>query len=84
MTLDEIKVKLKKVILEGLELEGMEEKTYEDILFDPSGYGLDSVDAVELAVIIKRNFGVELTEEDSEAFTNIETLAQRIFERLNG
>ena len=55
---------LKRQIIEALNLEGM---TPADIdceapLFGDEGLGLDSIDALELIVILEKNYGIKLTD----------------------
>jgi acyl carrier protein len=77
----DIKLKLKEMIIEELNLEEVtpEEIGDTDPLFG-DGLGLDSLDAVELVVQVKKHFGVEIKdmEEGREAFQSIETLAALI------
>ena len=74
---------IKRVIIEALNLE--EEYRIEDItndqpLFGDGGLGLDSVDALELAVEFERVFGVTLPDDarSREIFTSVDSLAQFI------
>ncbi len=80
----DIKEKLKKVIIEDLNLEDL---TPEDIDDDAPLFGegleLDSLDAVELVVLIQRHFGVEIEnmEEGKPALQSINTLVAYIESR---
>jgi len=80
-----LKENLKKVIVEGLFLEDMKPQEIEDDtpLFGNEGIGLDSLDAVELVVQIKKLFGIEIKDikEGRIAFQSINSLAAYIEER---
>ncbi|MEW6186964.1 MAG: phosphopantetheine-binding protein [Thermodesulfobacteriota bacterium] len=79
-----IKEKLKKIIVEELNLEEIEPSEIEDEapLFG-EGLGLDSLDAVELVVILEKHFGVEVKnmDEGRAAFQSINTLVDYLEER---
>jgi len=48
------------------------------------GLGLDSIDALEIALMVQQHYGVELRSEDPEAraaFTSLRTLTQFVKER---
>ena len=73
MTKNEMESALKVAIIDGLRLEDV---TVEDIdssapLFGDSGLMLDSLDAVELVVVVEKHFGVAIAdaEEARKAFT---------------
>ena len=81
-----VKEQLKKLIIEELNLEDISPEDIEDDapLFG-EGLGLDSLDAVEIVVILEKHFGVEIKslDEGHEAFHSINTLAAYIEERMS-
>ncbi len=83
----ELKEKLKKVIIEDLALEEItpDEIDDNDIIFGEEGLGLDSLDAVELVVIIQKHFGIQIKDmaKGREVFQTITTLADFIEENQN-
>lgn len=85
MTKNELESALKVAIIDGLRLEDV---TVEDIdssaqLFGDSGLMLDSLDAVELVVVVEKHFGVAIAdaEEARKAFTSVSGLADFIITR---
>lgn len=85
MTLDECKEKLKFLLVASLHLEGIEPSSITDDmpLFSKDGLNLDSLDAVELVVVIEKEFGLEIktADEAKELFVSVNVLANAI---LNG
>jgi acyl carrier protein len=82
MTINE---KLKKILVEELNLEDVKPEEIDDNapIFGDEGLGLDSLDAVELVVILEKHFGVEVKNlnEGRVAFQTINTLVKYIEER---
>ncbi len=85
-SLPEIREQLKKLLVENLALDDInpEEIKDDEILFG-DGLGLDSLDAVEIVVILQRNFGLEIQdmEQGQKIFYSIETLANYVYENIN-
>jgi acyl carrier protein len=75
---------LKEKIIDGLGLEDIElDEIGDDMaLFGDEGLGLDSVDAIELTLILEKEFGVKVTnmEESSSIFATPNTLVAYINE----
>ena len=80
-----VKEQLKKIIIEELNLEDISPEDIEDDapLFG-EGLGLDSLDAVEIVVLLEKHFGVEVKslDEGREAFSSINALAAYTEERM--
>ena len=79
--MEQLILELKQQIIEVLNLEGM---TPEDIdenapLFG-EGLGLDSIDALELIVLMEKNYGLKLEDpkKGKEIFASIKTMAAYI------
>jgi len=76
---------LRQLIVEGLVLQEIdpEDIAPEQPLFE-DGLGLDSVDALELAMIIQKEYGIKVrgtTEENRERFRSLRSLARFIARR---
>jgi len=82
MNMDELIEKLKRELIQALNLE---EVTPEDIdpdapLFGSAGLGLDSIDALEIILILDRNYGIKIENPSAgkEIFYSVRTLAAYI------
>lgn len=83
---DELKERLKVLLIEGLKLEDKSPQDIDDaapIFVD--GLGLDSIDALELVVLIEEHFHVTISDEDvgQVAFASINALADFIVTNQN-
>jgi acyl carrier protein len=79
--MDELILNLKKEIIEVLNLEDIKP---EDIIDDAplfgDGLGLDSIDALELIVLMEKNYGIKLKDpsQGRELFQSIRVMADYI------
>lgn len=82
MDLDELRLELKKTIVSELNLKGRDPRTIGDDapLFGEGGLGLDSLDALQLAMSVEERFGVRLPEgeEARPIFRSVSSLAEHI------
>ena len=80
-----IKSDLKKYLIDDLHLEDVvpEDIVDEAPLFGDDGLGLDSLDAVELVVVLQKRFGVLVKDMDEAkaAFASVDTLSEFILAR---
>ncbi|MBQ7512446.1 MAG: acyl carrier protein [Prevotella sp.] len=81
--MEELIVELKEKIIEALNLEEM---TPDDIDTDAAlfgdGLGLDSIDALELIVLMEKNYGIKLANaaEGKAIFKSVRTIAEYVNE----
>jgi acyl carrier protein len=80
--MDDIKQQIKELIVSALELEDVKPENIVDSepLFG-EGLGLDSIDALELGVALKRKFGVKFSAENADSkrhFASVDALAAYI------
>lgn len=83
--MDKLKLQIKECIISALELEDIAPENIVDSepLFG-TGLGLDSIDALELGVALKKKFGVKFSAENAENrkhFASVDSLAQYITEQ---
>jgi acyl carrier protein len=80
---EDLKYQLKEQIIEELKLEDMKPADIQDDapLFG-DGLGLDSIDALELVVLLEKYHGVKITEEETgkRVLTSIDTMAEFIMQ----
>ena len=82
--MDDLKRKIKELLIERLKFEDM---TPEDIGDDEplfaGGLGLDSIDALEIVVMLETEFGIKVKNENSarEYFKSVSSLAEFVNQR---
>lgn len=80
--MEELKQEIKKVIISSLELEDIKPEDIVDSepIFG-EGLGLDSIDALELGVALKKKFGIKFSSDNAENrkhFASVNALAEYI------
>lgn len=80
--------KIKQLIIDSLELEDI---TVDDIPSDEplfnDGLGLDSIDALELGMALKKKFNITLSknkEENKKYFYSVQTIADFVRNQIDG
>ena len=81
----ESRLRIKQILVETLNLEGMTPESLGDEtpLWGEGGLGLDSVDALELMVVLEQEYGVRIEDEEigQEALANVVSL-EALVDRL--
>jgi len=79
--------KLRKEIIDQLQVEGIvpEEVDPEAPLFGEGGLGLDSIDVLELVVLLDKNYGIKIraSKEAPKIFYSIKSIAEYIQNHQN-
>jgi acyl carrier protein len=79
--MEDLKTKLKEQIIESLNLQGMKPADIDDNapLFG-DGLGLDSIDSLELMVLMERNYGIKIEDarEGRKVLNSVQTMADYI------
>ena len=81
MDRQEIKGSLKRLLVDGLRLQDVRPEDIEDgAPIFVEGLGLDSVDALELVVLVEEKFDIQIPDEDvgKRAFASIDALADYV------
>lgn len=83
--MEELELELKREIIAALNLEDIEPNDIDSKapLFG-EGLGLDSIDALEIVIIIEKKYGIKIDKpaESKDIFYSIETLAEFISGKL--
>lgn len=81
--LETVRKRLKELLVENLSIEDVtpDQIADDEILFG-DGLNLDSLDAVEIVVMLQRNWGLEIKdmEQGRQIFKTVDTLARYIVE----
>ena len=78
--MEELMLELKKEIIDVLNLEDMTPDDLEDDapLFGADGLGLDSIDALELIVLLEKKYGIKLQDpkDGKKVFKSVRVMAE--------
>ena len=81
--MEDLKLSLKNQIIEALNLQGMKPEDIDNNapLFG-DGLGLDSIDSLELMVLMERNYGIKIEDarEGRKVLSNVNSMAEYISE----
>ncbi len=84
----ELEVQIKQLIIDSLELEdiSVDDIADDEPLFN-EGLGLDSIDALELGMALKKKFNLEMSKDKNENkkyFYSVKTIADFVRKQQNG
>jgi acyl carrier protein len=77
--MDSLKLEIKQLLIDALDLEDMSPADIDDDapLFDTDGVGLDSIDALEIGIVLRKHYQLTIAANDErmrEYFHSINTL----------
>jgi acyl carrier protein len=81
--MDALKLEIKRLIIEALDLEDTNPDDIDDDapLFGDEGLGLDSIDALELGIVLRKKYQLQLAANDAgnrEHFRSVSNLARLV------
>ncbi|AVS70018.1 acyl carrier protein [Paracidovorax avenae] len=84
--MNSLKLEIKRLIIETLDLEGTTPDDIADdaLLFAADGVGMDSIDALEIGVALRKRYQIQLEAGDAENrrhFSSVSSLAELIESR---
>jgi acyl carrier protein len=87
--MDELEQQIKALIIDVLKLEDLrvEDIDSEELLFEPDGLGLDSIDGLELGVALHKRYGLKvgpITAEVKAHFSTVHKLAKFVRTQREG
>ena len=85
--MDALKLDIKRLIIDALELEDTSPEDIKDDapLFGDDGLGLDSIDALELGIALRKKYKLQLEDNDTgnrEHFRSVSSLARFVEDSL--
>ena len=86
MDRNELKLHLKQLLIDGLRLQDLRPDDIQDgAPIFVEGLGLDSVDALELVVLVEEKFNIQIPDEDvgKRAFASIDALTEYVSGELS-
>jgi acyl carrier protein len=87
MSEDDLRTRIKQMMVKNLMLQITVDQIANDApLFGPNGIGLDSIDALELAVGLEKNFGVSVPNSEiaTKVLRSVNTIHDYILEKRGG
>jgi acyl carrier protein len=84
MEVEEIKSKLKDIIVKELDANISEESVRGDVSLYEDGIGLDSISIVNFIVLVEKSFDITFNDAQisTATFRNIDTLSEHIYRQL--
>jgi acyl carrier protein len=84
---EELKTRVKRLLVDGLKLDHVRPEDIQDA--EPifvEGLGLDSIDALELVVLVEEHFHVAIPDEEigKQAFASVNALTDYIIQNSSG
>ena len=80
-TKEDIQNEIKNIIIQSLDLEDVDIDAEAPLFVEGDGLGLDSIDALELGVALKKKFGISFSqneEDNKKHFYSVSTLSDFI------
>jgi acyl carrier protein len=80
---NDLKARIRQLLVDSLMLQLKPEGIADDVPLFGEGLGLDSVDALQLVVVLEKNFGLKITDADMarEVLKNVNAIAAAIENR---
>jgi acyl carrier protein len=87
--MDSLKLEIKQLLIDALDLEDLTPADIDDNapLFETDGIGLDSIDALEIGIVLRKHYQLTIAANDErtrEHFRSISTLAALVASQQGG